>query len=98
MMLCIPFLFVLTLLYPPFLKDLFIPSFLYCWPAAQFLTAAVVQSLQRKAYKIPNNFRVEVARLIIYLICFIFTWWAWQECVVGGRGVAGACRGTKKQW
>lgn len=78
----IPLLFLITMMYPPFLKDLFVPSFLYCWPAAQSLATAVVQSLQRKAYRAPNNFRVEMARLVIFLVCFIFTWWVWS----GGCG------------
>lgn len=79
----VPFLYLVTLLYPPVLKDLFVPSFLYCWPAAQSLAAAVVQSLQRKVYRIPNNFRVEMARLVIFLFCFIFTWWVWFVCLCG---------------
>lgn len=74
-MLFIPFLFLITLLYPPVLKDIFIPSFLYCWPAAQSLSAAVIQSLQRKVYRVPNNFKLEVIRLVIFLVCFIFTWY-----------------------
>jgi hypothetical protein len=79
-MIFIPSLFLLTLLYPPVLKNIFIPSFLYCWPAAQSLSAAVIQSLQRKVYTIPNNFKLDVVRLVIFLVCFIFTWWVWLGC------------------
>ncbi len=77
--LLMPIIYLLTLLYPPVLKNLFVPSFLYCWPAGQGLTVAIVQSLQRKSYKNPNHFKVEGVRLAIFLACFVFTWWVWPR-------------------
>ena len=69
----IPLLYFITLIYPPKLKDLFVPAFLYCWPAKQAITAAVIQKLQRKYYAF-NSFRLEAVRLFAFLICFVFTW------------------------
>ena len=69
----IPVLYFITLIYPPKLKDLFVPAFLYCWPAKQAITAAVIQKLQRKHYAF-NSFRLEAVRLFAFLVCFVFTW------------------------
>lgn len=63
------------LVYPPVLKNLFIPSFLLCWPARQAVGVALVQLAQRHVRTRANiPLRAKIINLFIFLFCFIFTW------------------------
>lgn len=73
-MVIIPLLNFITLCYPPVLRNLFVPSFLYCWPAMYSFTTAIILALQRNAQSRPSSFRLKVITLASVFICFMFTW------------------------
>ena len=70
----VPVLYFLTLIYPPLLKDLFIPAFFYCWPAGRAVTVAMIQVLQRGMHRRTNSFRLKAISLAVMFLCFLFTW------------------------
>ena len=67
--------FPTQVLYPPILRQLFVPSFLLCWPAGYVLRGAIVQLAQRTTIRQSNSvFRVKAVNLAITCINFLFTW------------------------
>ena len=69
-----PSLSTVQLLYPPVLRNLFVPLFLLCWPARQALAAAIIQSASRQLGVTPRVFTLKAFALATFLLCFIFTW------------------------
>ncbi|XP_064392695.1 potassium channel subfamily T member 1-like [Halichondria panicea] len=72
--LVLPLLYLLTLFYPPILRNLFIPSFFYCFPARLCFSTAILQALQRSTQSRPSTFRLKMITLTSMFLCFLFTW------------------------
>ncbi len=68
----LPMLYLITLVYPPTLRSLFIPSFFYCFPASFSLSTALLQALQRSSRS--SKFKLKMIALTSVFLCFLFTW------------------------
>ena len=66
--------------YPTCLHLLFIPSFLYCWPARFILLIIIRNSSQGSFFRHSTALRTTVISLSSFMICFLISWYD-NNCV-----------------
>jgi hypothetical protein len=66
-------LFFFTVLYPPCFHYLWIPSFLYCWPAREHFMHIVLRNHDASFLKGSRGFRTTVMSLATIIACFVIS-------------------------